>query len=268
MAYLLARVENFTRFDGEALSAQPVMGYGKSGETPHEQYNFRVASDGFVYGYLPKEGGGDLTRLGAKKGDEDVGNVTVIFLSSGVLCGYYRNATVFASPKRHPDLLMAGTSEIFCRVRVDPKDAYLVPATKRFDEVTPRPKGQFPVLYGDEGSEWISWFEGLKKSKKASDISEKKRKKWTQQVERSSKARSAAINHYGYKCGCCGLAHEDAVRSAIFEVHHKSPYAEDFGTRKVKLTDLAVLCANCHRMIHQMPDLSDINGLREILKSN
>lgn len=40
MSYLLARVENFARFQGENLSASPVMGYGKSGEVPHELYNF------------------------------------------------------------------------------------------------------------------------------------------------------------------------------------------------------------------------------------
>lgn len=70
MSYLLARVESFSRFEGEALSAEPVMGYGKSGEVPHEMHNFSVASDGFIYGYLPKEGGGDLSRLGGSKGDE------------------------------------------------------------------------------------------------------------------------------------------------------------------------------------------------------
>ena len=49
--YLLARVENFDRFNGEMLTADPVMGYGRRGEPPHEMFNFSVASDGFMYGY-------------------------------------------------------------------------------------------------------------------------------------------------------------------------------------------------------------------------
>lgn len=265
MAYILARVENFARFEGENLSANPVMGYGKSGEVPHELYNFHVASDCVIYGYLPKEGGGNLGRLGGEVGVESVSNVTVIFISSGVLCGYYRNATVLSSPVRHPDHLKAGDSKIYCRVKVDPKDAFLIPVEKRSDEVHPRPQGQFPVLYGDSNSSWVNWFEKLIQGADTPSASEAKRRKWTRGIERSSKARIMALKNYGYKCECCEQSWEDKVRAAIFEVHHKVPYADKFETRPLKASDLAVLCANCHRMIHKMPDLSDVDCLREYL---
>ncbi|WP_432256243.1 HNH endonuclease [Limimaricola sp. AA108-03] len=265
MTYLLARVENFSRFEGENLSAKPVMGYGKSGEAPHEMHNFTIASDGLIYGYLPKEGGGNLQRLGGKSGEEEVSNVTVIFISSGVLCGYYRNATVLSSPVRHPDRLMAGNSKIYCRVKVDPKDAFLIPVEKRVEKVKPRPQGQFPVLYGDAKSDWVRWFEEFTKGSDAPTASEKKRRRWTERVERSSKARRMALKYYGNKCECCQISHEDNVRAAKFEVHHKMPYAENFEARHLKATDLAVLCANCHRMIHKMPDVADIAGLRGYL---
>lgn len=262
MTYLLARVENFTRFDGENLAAGPVMGYGRSGEVPHEIHNFSVASDGFIYGYLPKGGGGDLNRLGGDSAAEEVSNVTVIFISSGVLCGYYRNATVFATPVRHPDKLRAGKSKIFSRVRVAPKNAFLIPADKRNDELQPRPQGQFPVLYGNAGSEWVDWFENLAEGFQPSFGSEKKRRKWTKRVERNSKARKMALSKYGFKCECCEISHEDNVRAAVFEVHHKVPYAESFETRRLEVSDLSVLCANCHRMIHKMPDVADVEALR------
>ena len=125
MAYLLARVENFPRFEGETLTAKPVMGHGQSGKPPHEAYNFSLASDGFIYGYLPKGGGGDLARLGGDREAKEVSGVTVIFISSG------------------------------------------------------------------------------------------------------------------------------------------APYSENFETRALNVSDLAVLCANCHRMIHRMPDLADIKALMD-----
>lgn len=266
MTYLLARVENFARFDGENLAADPVMGYGRSGEVPHEIHNFSVASDGFIYGYLPKEGGGDLSRLGGNEDDSEVSNVTVIFISSGVLCGYYRNATVFSHPIRHPDGLKAGSVPIYCRVKVHPDNAFLIPADNRSDELQPRPPGQFPVLYGDKNSEWVGWFEGLASDIQTTFGSEKKRRKWTKTVERSSKARTMALQEYGHRCECCKISHDDNVRASVFEVHHKVPYAESFETRQLKISDLAVLCANCHRMIHKMPDVSDVNALITYLK--
>ncbi len=266
MTYLLARVENFARFDGESLTAEPVMGYGQSGETPHEIYNFSVASDGFIYGHLPRSGGGDLSRLGEKVGAKEASGITVVFISNGVLCGYYKNATVFSSTERHPDGLQAGGSDIFCRVRVDPGDAFLIPVDKRNDEIQPKPRGRFPVLYGDESSAWVKWFKTWIGNRKRSFASEKKRRTWTQGVERDSKARKLAIKEYGYKCECCEISYKDKIRAAMFEVHHKVPYAVNFETRPLEISDLAVLCANCHRMIHKMPDVSDINALRTYLE--
>ena len=265
MYYLLARVENFTRFDGESLSANPVMRYGQSGEIPHEIHNFSVSSDGFIYGYLPKGGGGNLGRLGGAKGDRKVLDVTVIFISSGVLCGYYRNATVFSSEIRHPDSLNAGGSKIFCRVKVRPDSAFLIPADLRIDELNPKPPGQFPVLYGGKNSPWVKWFEKLVKNPQRSFENEKKRIKWTKGVERNSKARKMALHEYGLKCECCGISHDDNVRAAVFEVHHKVPYAANFETRCLDISDLAVLCANCHRMIHKMPNVADISALKSYI---
>lgn len=267
MTYLLARVENFPRFDGESLTAKPVMGYGQSGRTPHEVHNFSRASDGFIYGYLPKEGGGDLARLGGHKGAEEVSGVTVIFISSGALCGYYKNATVFSTPIRHPDGLMAGGSEIHCRVKVAPEDAYLIPADRRDNVLQPKPAGMFPVLYGGSGSSWVEWFENLTGAKRQNFGNEKKRRKWTKAIERSSEAREIALQKYGFKCECCGVSYKDHVRAAMFEVHHKVPYAEDFEERPLNVSDLAVLCANCHRMIHRMPDLADIKALKDYVVS-
>jgi hypothetical protein len=37
------------------------------------------------------------------------------------------------------------------------------------------------------------------------------------------------------------------------ECHHTQPLAQKSGERRTTLTDLAVVCANCHRMLHRRP---------------
>jgi len=48
------------------------------------------------------------------------------------------------------------------------------------------------------------------------------------------------------------------------ECHHKIPLAES-GSTKTKLQDLAVLCANCHRMIHVRRPTLSIDELKQII---
>lgn len=52
-------------------------------------------------------------------------------------------------------------------------------------------------------------------------------------------------------CGRTGSEFEAPVRSAIFEVHHNtSPVAA--GERTTTTTDMALLCACCHRALHRL----------------
>lgn len=53
------------------------------------------------------------------------------------------------------------------------------------------------------------------------------------------------------KCEICGCIEvEDSLSESIFEAHHIVPLAAG-AERKTKITDLALLCANCHRMLHR-----------------
>ena len=54
----------------------------------------------------------------------------------------------------------------------------------------------------------------------------------------------------------------------FIESHHLKPISEiEIGEFKIDLkNDFAVLCSNCHRMIHKLEDPSDINKLKEIIK--
>ena len=77
-------------------------------------------------------------------------------------------------------------------------------------------------------------------------------------AERDPSVRRAALKHYGLKCMACGFT--PRVESQL-EVHHLDPIAE--GERKTKLADLAVLCANCHRLAHSVAPPIPLARLRE-----
>lgn len=51
------------------------------------------------------------------------------------------------------------------------------------------------------------------------------------------------------------------------ECHHKIPLAES-GTTKTRLDDLAILCANCHRMIHVRKPMLSVAELRSLINKS
>ncbi len=72
--------------------------------------------------------------------------------------------------------------------------------------------------------------------------------------ERDRRLRDAAISIHGRNCMGCGFNFDErygGYAGGYVEVHHCMPLAE-FGVRETDPTrDLAVLCANCHRMVHR-----------------
>ncbi|MEQ8360114.1 MAG: HNH endonuclease [Cytophagales bacterium] len=53
----------------------------------------------------------------------------------------------------------------------------------------------------------------------------------------------------------------------FIECHHRTPLSEFDGSTKTSLKDLALVCSNCHRMLHRKLDTLNIEGLRQILRS-
>ena len=87
--------------------------------------------------------------------------------------------------------------------------------------------------------------------------------------ERDPQVRAVAIRAHGTRCQACGFSF-----SAVYgphgadsiEVHHLRPISSYNGQVQVDpVQDMAVLCANCHRMIHRHPEqpltLEDLRGL-------
>lgn len=80
-------------------------------------------------------------------------------------------------------------------------------------------------------------------------------------------------NKLGYKCEACGAdmysIYGDIGQNYI-ELHHKIPYShmKENETRILTDKEFCVLCPNCHRMIHKLPDAGDIDLLTRIIKIN
>jgi len=73
------------------------------------------------------------------------------------------------------------------------------------------------------------------------------------------------------KCEVCGF---DFVKIygklgyGFAECHHTVPVFELIEGHKTKLSDLAIVCANCHRMLHKARPLISIGNLRAVVKKN
>jgi hypothetical protein len=67
-----------------------------------------------------------------------------------------------------------------------------------------------------------------------------------------------------YRCEACEMAFEERygeIGKDFIEVHHKTAIAT--GTRETEVEDLALLCSNCHRMIHKTDNISDIEEFKK-----
>jgi 5-methylcytosine-specific restriction protein A len=93
-------------------------------------------------------------------------------------------------------------------------------------------------------------------------------------VERNRTAAKQAKTFHGLRCQACDLDFEEcygAIGKGFIEAHHLKPIAsleEGVAVTYDVAADFAVLCANCHRMIHKSDDPSDLNKFRQAIASN
>lgn len=89
----------------------------------------------------------------------------------------------------------------------------------------------------------------------------------TRERKRSEEKKRAVLRETGrLECEACGfdfLATYGERGRSFAECHHKHPLSD--GTRRTYLRDLAIVCANCHRMLHR-GDLMSVEGLHELVR--
>ena len=92
-------------------------------------------------------------------------------------------------------------------------------------------------------------------------------------IERSSKHSKEVKKRQGTRCKGCETELSErygSVADQLIDAHHLVPLANLADGDVVGLDpckDFAVLCPNCHRVIHRMDDPSDIDALRSIIRA-
>ena len=72
-------------------------------------------------------------------------------------------------------------------------------------------------------------------------------------------------------CEVCGFDFRECYSSlgdGFCEVHHRLPLSDAASEVKTRLEDLAVLCPNCHRMIHRDGKVRELSVVKAALTSN
>lgn len=67
-------------------------------------------------------------------------------------------------------------------------------------------------------------------------------------------------------CEVCGFDFHDSygdLGKGFIECHHKTPLASIKASTQTSLKDLALVCSNCHRMLHKNINVTSVEGLRE-----
>jgi predicted HNH restriction endonuclease len=97
-----------------------------------------------------------------------------------------------------------------------------------------------------------------------------KKKIYTTKYERKKKSRDQALRVHGYTCEVCKFNFKDFYGDwgeGYVHVHHKKPLSSN--NQEVIVdpeTDLAVVCANCHSMIHRRRDkILSIEELKQLV---
>jgi 5-methylcytosine-specific restriction protein A len=92
-------------------------------------------------------------------------------------------------------------------------------------------------------------------------------------IERNRTAAKQAKKFHGTRCQACDLDFEERygeIGKGFIEAHHLKPIStleEGVAVTYDVAADFAVLCANCHRMIHRTDDPSNLILFRENLPS-
>ncbi len=108
---------------------------------------------------------------------------------------------------------------------------------------------------------------------KSSILQQAKRYRQHRVIERQSSHSKAVKRALGYRCMGCAVLMSEAygdLAKDLIEAHHLTPLGTLADAAVVTFDpkkDFAVLCPNCHSVIHRMDDPSDLDGLRKLISA-
>jgi 5-methylcytosine-specific restriction protein A len=103
-------------------------------------------------------------------------------------------------------------------------------------------------------------------------ITETRKYTFHRKIERNRTAAKSAKRFHGTTCQACNMSFAERygpIGDGFIEAHHLKPIGSLEEGKPVDYdiaTDFAVLCANCHRMIHKTDDPSDLKGFRDLVR--
>jgi 5-methylcytosine-specific restriction protein A len=109
-------------------------------------------------------------------------------------------------------------------------------------------------------------------SASVSSLLEERRYRFHRRIERNSKAAQEAKRVHGLRCQACAMSFGETygtLGQGYIEAHHLRPISsleEGVPVMYDIKNDFAVLCSNCHRMIHRTENAADLEGFRRSLR--
>lgn len=285
-------MEKYDGIDGDSIERGG--SYNKTA-TGHEVCNF-TNSGGHVYGYVQPTGQIKIEKLGANRKDEKIDGITVVWLAgpaSGgtAVVGWYKNATIFREPQEliHASSKHKKNGITTFRIKALWKDAFLLPSDNRSLMIPRAVKGgigQSNVWYANtpESEEHVTKVKKIianfDKNIHIPDIDQEamgaegnprfrahiQRERNSEIVKRKKRIILEEKGHL--KCEVCRFDFfefygEDGY--GFCEVHHLIPLHKSDGIIITKLSDLAIVCSNCHRIIHKTTPMTSIDELSKKL---
>lgn len=84
------------------------------------------------------------------------------------------------------------------------------------------------------------------------------------------KKQQALKQHGALACDACNFQYAERygeLGAGFIECHHQQPVSKLLPGAKTRLSDLALVCANCHRMIHRRRPWLTLEELRQLIAS-
>ena len=263
----------------------------------HEVCNFSNI-DGMVYGYVQPTGQIRVEKLGARKNADYARGVTVVWTAGPdnggtAVVGWYTNATVYREQQsiKNPTTLQKKNGLDTYRISASAADAILLPVGKR-ELIIPRAVkggiGQSNVWFADKPESSVIVAKVLSLITTGGDIGllpdvdsgksglegnprlvvHLRRERNTAIIK---KKKNAVLSQTGnLSCEVCNFDFEKVYGDygkEFCEVHHLTPLSRSDGVVKTELSNLAIICSNCHRIIHRTDPMLDIQALAKAVRA-
>lgn len=284
-------MKNYDGIDGDSIDRGGAYNKHLIG---HEVCNFSNIN-GTLYGYVQPTGQIKIEKLGANKKDKFINGITVVWTAgpdSGgtVVIGWYKDATVYRNLQTitKPTKPQKAKGAIDYRIKAPADKAVLLPLEQRELIIPRRVKGgigQSNVWFADkpESSEIVKRVKALIKSGGTPQlpdidrylsssegnprlVAHLRRERSASLVKAKKKATVKATGEL--RCEVCKFDFAETYGEHgedFCEVHHLKQLSKVDGVVKTELIDLAVVCSNCHRIIHRTDPMFGIAELSKIV---